>query len=134
MIAPSASTACRPPWPPTAPGAPRLLAGQEQGKLSLWAYQRLQGSSLTSKFAFKDFAAFAKVAKVAKTNDPALAGLLLPDAVQARILGAKALVIVPLEGLPKVDFAGLLPSGWTQTLGQKLKVTVVRKIEMLNDI
>ena len=113
------------------PDAALLLAGQAQGKLSLWAYQGLQGSSLTSKFAFKDFVAFAKVAK---TSDPALAGLLLPEPVQTRIFGAKTLVIVPLEGFPKVDFAGLLPTGWTQTLGQKLRVTVVRKIEALNEI
>ena len=63
-----------------------------------------------------------------------LAALLLPEPVQARILGAKSLVIVPLEGLPKVDFPGLVPTGWTQTLGQKLKVMVVRKIEALNEL
>ena len=111
------------------PDAALLLAGQAQGKLSLWAYQGLQGSSLTSKFAFKDFVAFAKVAK---TSDPALAGLLLPEQVRLEVLGHDA--IVPLEGFPKVDFAGLLPTGWTQTLGQKLRVTVVRKIEALNEI
>jgi len=118
------------------PGTALLVLGADAGHLGLWAYLGTDGAKygetkVSSEAPFADCAAFAKGAK---TSDPALAALLLPEPVQTRILGAKALVIVPLEGLPKVGFAGLLPSGWTQTLGQKLKVTVVRKIEALNDI
>ena len=118
------------------PGAALLVLGADAGHLGLWAYLGTDGThysftKLSSEAPFADCAAFAKGAK---TSDPALAALLLPEPVQARILGAKSLVIVPPEGLPKVDFPGLVPTGWTQTLGQKLKVMVVRKIEALNEL
>ena len=113
------------------PDTALLLVGEAQGRLGLWAYQGPKSAILTSEFSFTDFATFAKAALA---TDDTMVRLLLPEPIWAQVKGAKTLVIVPLDGFPKIRFADMKLTAWDKPLGQKLKVTVMRKIEALNEL